>query len=105
MASRPRDEVRCQQAWREQSAAAEHADLATIFQRGQIALQQGDLEAAETDFRKVLQSDPRLCGSVREPWRHWKAAKELGQSPGGLRHAGKTRAEDAGIRLNIGWRI
>src|SRR6266700_5002877 len=94
-------EVRCLASVVEQSAA-EHADLEKIFQRGQMALQQGDLEAAETDFRRVLQSDPRAAaayvnlGVIEMRRKNWdKALAEL-------RHAEKLAPKMPGIRLNIG---
>src|SRR5438128_9621231 len=95
-------EVRCPASVAEQSATAEHADLAKIFQRGQMALQQGDLEAAETDFRKVLQSDPRSAaayvnlGVIEMRRKNWDRA--LAE----LRHAEKLAPKMPGIRLNIG---
>src|SRR6266436_6492677 len=58
-------EVRCLATVVKQSASAERADPAKIFQRGQMALQQGDLEGAEADFRKVLQTDPRAAAQPR----------------------------------------
>src|SRR6266436_2439409 len=86
----------------EQAAEVEHAELAKIFQRGQMALQQGDLEAAETDFRRVLQSDPRSAaayvnlGVIEMRRKNWD--KALGE----LRHAEKLAPKMPGIRLNIG---
>src|SRR6266446_844511 len=77
-------EVRCLASVMEQSVPAEHAELAKIFQRGQMALQQGDLEAAEMDFRRVLQSDPRAAaayvnlGVIEMRRKNWdKALAEL----------------------------
>src|SRR6267142_2742656 len=95
-------EVRCLASAVEQSVPAEHADLAKIFQRGQMALQQGDLETAETDFRKLLQSDPRSAaayvnlGVIEMRRKNWDRA--LAE----LRHAEKLAPKMPGIRLNIG---
>ncbi len=95
-------EVRCLATVVKQSASAERADPAKIFQRGQMALQQGDLEGAEADFRKVLQTDPRAAaayvnlGVIEMRRKNWdKALAEL-------RHAEKLAPKMPGIRLNIG---
>ena len=85
-----------------QSTSTEHADLAKIFQNGQTALQRGQLEAAEADFRRVLQEDPRAAaayvnlGVIEMRRKNWdKALSEL-------RRAEKLAPTMPGIRLNIG---
>src|SRR6266481_9253417 len=85
-----------------QAAKAEHADVAKTFQQGQIALQAGELDSAEVDFRRVLRADPRAAaayvnlGVIEMRRKNWdKALVEL-------RHAEKLAPKMPGIRLNIG---
>jgi Flp pilus assembly protein TadD len=74
----------------------------TQFEKGQKALQDGDLDAAEAAFRQVLVEDPRSAGAYsnlgviamrRKDWDH---ALPL------LQKAAKLAPNMSGIRLNIG---
>lgn len=83
-------------------AAAQPADAPRIFERGQQALNSGDLATAEKAFRQVLAAEPNNVGAhgnlavVYMRRREWKPAlAEL--------HAAQRLAPDvSGIRLNIG---
>jgi len=86
----------------QQAADVEHTDVAKIFQHGQFALQAGELDSAEVDFRKVLRADPQAAaayvnlGVIEMRRKNWdKALVEL-------RRAEKLAPTMAGIRLNIG---
>ena len=82
--------------------AAQPADAPRIFERGQQALNSGDLATAEKAFRQVLAAEPNNVGAhgnlavVYMRRREWKPAlAEL--------HAAQRLAPDvSGIRLNIG---
>src|SRR6266853_4001589 len=86
----------------QQAAEVEHTDVAKIFQHGQVALQAGELDSAEMDFRRVLRADPQAAaayvnlGVIEMRRKNWdKALVEL-------RRAAKLAPTMAGIRLNIG---
>src|SRR5260370_30391317 len=72
------------------------------FAKGQVALQGGDLDAAEAAFRQVLLVDPRAgpayanLGVIAMRRKEWDRAISL------LRKAAKLEPRMAGIRLNIG---
>src|SRR5216683_734056 len=72
------------------------------FAKGQTALQNGDLDAAEAAFRRVLAADPRAgsayanLGVVAMRRKNWDHAIKL------LRKAETLEPKMAGIRLNIG---
>ena len=84
--------------------AASDAALAPeqLFQKGQDALNQGRLDEAELDFRKVLAANPRVgaayanLGVVYMRRKQWTKALEA------LRPAERLMPQVAGIRLNIG---
>ena len=77
-------------------------NLAQIFQRGQDALNQGQLDEAERAFRQVLASDPKSGGAyanlgvVYMRRKQWTKALEM------LHEAEHLMPQVAGIRLNIG---
>src|SRR5580692_11309106 len=77
-------------------------NLAQIFQRGQDALNQGQLDEAEHEFREVLAADPKSGGAyanlgvVYMRRKQWTKALEM------LQEAEHRMPEVAGIRLNIG---
>ena len=81
---------------------AQSADPAAIFQRGQDALNRGELDAAERDFRQVLKIDPRsgaACANLGVvAMRH----KQWGEALDWLQRAQRLLPQVAGIRLNIG---
>jgi tetratricopeptide (TPR) repeat protein len=78
------------------------ADPAKLFQRGQEALNAGQLDDAEHDFRSVLGLDPRSgaayanLGVVYMRRKQWSKALEM------LHRAEKLMPGEAGIRLNEG---
>src|SRR5262249_43425871 len=78
------------------------ADAMTWFSKGQTTLQNGDLDAAEAAFRKVIALDPRSgaaysnLGVVAMRRKDWDHAIKL------LQTAQKLDPRMAGIRMNIG---
>jgi tetratricopeptide (TPR) repeat protein len=78
------------------------ADPAKLFQAGQAALNQGRIEEAERDFRRVLALNPQAGGAyanlgvVYMRRKQWPEALEM------LRKAEHLMPHEAGIRLNIG---
>jgi len=72
------------------------------LQRGQAALQNGDLDAAETAFRQVIADNPNVgaaysnLGVIAMRRKDWDHAITL------LRKAEKLEPKMAGIRLNVG---
>ncbi len=85
-----------------QSGAAVRLDAKSAFEKGQAALQTGDLGGAEKSFRQVLAVDPRSAaayanlGVVAMRRKDWDGALKL------LKKAEQLDAKMAGIRLNIG---
>jgi tetratricopeptide (TPR) repeat protein len=78
------------------------ADVRQIFERGQRAMDAGDLSAAEKDFRAVLAAEPDNVGAhgnlavVHMRRKEWKAALSE------LQAAERLAPKLPGIRLNIG---
>src|SRR5580658_6419183 len=78
------------------------ADVRQIFERGQRAMDAGDLSAAEKDFRAVLAAEPDNVGAhgnlavVHMRRKEWKAALSE------LQAAERLAPKIPGIRLNIG---
>lgn len=91
-----------QQSVSAQTANEPKLDVEVRFEQGQRALQSGDLDAAETAFRKVLAADPRSAaayanlGVVAMRRKDWDRALTL------LQKAAKLAPNMSGIRLNIG---
>jgi tetratricopeptide (TPR) repeat protein len=83
-------------------AATQPADARQVFERGQQALNSGDLTTAEKAFRQVLEAEPNNVGAhgnlavVYMRRREWKPA--LAE----LRAAERLAPNVPGIRLNIG---
>ena len=77
-------------------------DPEKIFAEGEASLGEGDLDAAERSFKRVLAIDPRAgtayanLGVIEMRRKHWQPALD------NLRKAEKLAPEIAGIRLNIG---
>jgi tetratricopeptide (TPR) repeat protein len=75
---------------------------AQLFQAGQDALQQGRLNEAENDFRRLISIDPQLGGAyanlgvVYMRRKQWQKALQM------LNKAEQLMPDVAGIRLNIG---
>src|SRR5690242_15026759 len=82
--------------------AKQSLDAKSQFEQGQKALQKGDLDGAETAFRKVIAADPRAAGAysnlgvIAMRRKQWDQALKL------LKTAEKLEPHLAGIRLNIG---
>lgn len=85
-----------------QEASVTRVDPRTVFAKGQAALQSGDLDTAEKNFRQVLAADPSSAGAyanlgvVEMRRKEWEQALTL------LRKAEQLNSKMAGIRLNIG---
>src|SRR5437867_9473757 len=77
-------------------------DAQALFAKGQMALQAGDLDAAEAAFRQVLLVDPRAgsayanLGVIAMRRKEWDRAIAL------LRKAEKLVTKMAGVRLKLG---
>src|SRR5208283_4046561 len=77
------------------------ADAQALFQKGQAALQSGDLDAAEKAFRQVLIADPNAgaafanLGVISMRRKDWDAALR------NLKKAEKLSPKVPGIRLNV----
>src|SRR5881296_1313304 len=84
------------------AVANQRMDPQAWFAKGQTALQNGDLDAAEAAFRRVLVADPRAgsaysnLGVIAMRRKQWDHAIVL------LQKAEKLEPKMAGIRLNIG---
>ena len=77
-------------------------DLHTWFQRGQSALQSGDLQAAEDAFRKVLAADPKAGAAYSNLGVIAMRRKQWDEALKNLKKAEGLSPKMAGIRLNIG---
>jgi tetratricopeptide (TPR) repeat protein len=82
--------------------AKQRMDAQAWFAKGQMALQAGDLEAAEAAFRQVLSVDPRGGSAYANLGVIAMRRKEWGRAIALLRRAEKLEPKVAGIRLNIG---
>ena len=73
-----------------------------LFQRGEVALRDGDLERAERAFRAVLEGDPQVAGAyanlgvIYMRRKQWAPALEM------LQMAEHLAPQVAGIRLDVG---
>src|SRR5260370_23145344 len=82
------------------AVANQRADPQAWFAKGQAALQNGDLDAAEAAFRRVLAADPRAgsayanLGVVAMRRKDWDQAIER------LHRAERLEPKMAGVRLN-----
>lgn len=91
-----------QQVARTQSDKKRSLDARVQFEKGQKALQEGDLDAAEAAFRQVLAVDPRSgaayanLGVIAMRRKDWDHALNL------LQKAANLAPNVGGIRLNIG---
>src|SRR6266568_243876 len=85
-----------------QVTGAAREDPRAWFAKGQAALENGDLDAAEAAFRQVIAADPRAgaaysnLGVIAMRRKQWDRAIAL------LQKAEKLEPKMAGIRLNIG---
>jgi tetratricopeptide (TPR) repeat protein len=83
--------------------AADHtADPAQLFQRGQDALNRGQLDEAEHDFRSVLAVDPQAGAAYANLGVVYMRRKQWPLALTHLKKAERLMPQVAGIRLNIG---
>ena len=78
------------------------ADPALIFQRGEQALKENNLGAAESDFRQVLAVDPRAGAAYANLGVVYMRRKQWSKALESLHKAQELMPNVAGIRLNIG---
>jgi tetratricopeptide (TPR) repeat protein len=83
-------------------AAAQPADTRQIFERGQHAMDAGDLAAAEKAFRAVLAAEPDNVGAHGNLAVVHMRRKEWNRALSELRAAERLAPSMPGIRLNIG---
>src|SRR5580700_6599184 len=77
-------------------------DITQLFQAGQDALNQGRLDEAERDFRRVLAVDPQLGGAYANLGVVYMRRKQWAKALESLHKAEHLMPRVAGIRLNIG---
>jgi tetratricopeptide (TPR) repeat protein len=77
-------------------------DPRALFSKGQIALQQGDLDAAEKAFRQVIKIDPGVAGAYSNLGVIAMRRKDWDRALGLLHQAEKLAPNVSGVRLNIG---
>src|ERR1700686_2279236 len=82
--------------------SARSLDPQTWFAKGQAALQAGDLDSAEAEFRKVAAADPRSGAAYANLGVIAMRRKQWGQALALLQKAERLDPKMAGIRLNIG---
>src|SRR5690242_1759173 len=75
---------------------------AQIFQRGQSALDRGNLDQAERDFRQVLEIDPQAGAAYANLGVVYMRRKQWAKALAELRKAEKLMPQVGGVRLNIG---
>jgi tetratricopeptide (TPR) repeat protein len=78
------------------------ADPAQLFQAGQDALNQGRLDEAERDFRRVLAAKPQVGGAYANLGVVYMRRKQWAKALETLHKAEGLLPQVAGIRLNIG---
>jgi tetratricopeptide (TPR) repeat protein len=84
------------------SAGGKAADPAVLFQRGEQALKENNLGAAESDFRQVLAIDPHAGAAHANLGVVYMRRKQWGKALDALHKAQDLMPTVAGIRLNIG---
>jgi tetratricopeptide (TPR) repeat protein len=75
---------------------------AEIFRRGKQAMQSGQLDVAETDFRKVIALDPRSAAAHINLGVTYMREKRWNDALTELRQAQSLAPQEPGIQLNIG---
>jgi tetratricopeptide (TPR) repeat protein len=83
-------------------AADRTVDPAQLFQRGQDALNRGQLDEAEHDFRAVLSVDPQAGAAYANLGVVYMRRKQWPLALTHLKKAERLMPQVAGIRLNIG---
>jgi tetratricopeptide (TPR) repeat protein len=81
---------------------AQNTDPARVFQHGQDALTNGQLEEAERDFRRVLAIDPKASAAYANLGVVYMRRKQWAKALEELNKAEPLMPQVAGIRLNIG---
>jgi tetratricopeptide (TPR) repeat protein len=84
------------------SDGAANVNPAQLFQRGQDALNRGQLDEAERDFRNVLVMDPQAAGAYANLGVVYMRRKQWPKALDMLHKAEHLLPQLAGIRLNIG---
>ena len=85
-----------------QGTTARPADPGAIFQQGQKALTEGNLDSAESAFRRVLKFDPQSAAARANLGVIAMRRKDWDQALAELHRAEKLDPAMAGVRLNIG---
>ena len=78
------------------------ADPAQLFRAGQDALNRGQLDEAERDFRQVLAANPQVGGAYANLGVVYMRRKQWSRALETLRQAEHLMPQVAGVRLNIG---
>jgi tetratricopeptide (TPR) repeat protein len=94
--------LRVQQASGTTAGKAVVGDPAQIFQHGQNALNRGELDEAERDFRRVLEIDPQAGAAYANLGVVYMRRKQWSKALEELKKAEKLMPKVAGVRLNIG---
>src|SRR5215467_9113293 len=84
------------------TSAAPGSSPQAWFAKGQAALKDGDLDTAETAFRKVISLDPRSGAAYSNLGVIAMRRKQWNRALGFLRNAETLEPKMTGIRLNIG---
>ena len=84
------------------SDASSAINPAQVFQHGQDALNHGQLDEAERDFRRVLSVDPQAAGAYANLGVVYMRRKQWNKALDMLHKAEHLLPQVAGIRLNIG---
>jgi len=77
-------------------------DPAQVFQQGQDALARGRLDAAEQDFKQVLELDPKSGPAYANLGVVYMRRKQWNRALRSLEKAAQLMPQVAGVRLNIG---
>jgi tetratricopeptide (TPR) repeat protein len=83
-------------------ATSPAVDVGQLFQAGQVALNQNQLDQAEHDFRQVLAADPQVGGAYANLGVVYMRRKQWGKALEALAQAKHLMPQVAGVRLNIG---
>jgi len=89
-------------AWQAAPGAARSSDPAQLFQRGQEALNRGNLDEAERSFRAVVALDPGSGGAYANLGVVYMRRKQWTKALETLHKAEQLMPQVAGIRLNVG---
>ncbi len=84
------------------TATGKTLDAGRVFQQGQDALNEGRLDDAERDFRRLLAANPQMGGAYANLGVVYMRRKRWSQALEMLHKAEHLMPEVAGIRLNVG---